>query len=207
MRTKTLFLTAAALAAGLATSMAQNVYSVNIVGYISVPLAAGQAALLSNPLDNGTNDITSIDNGAIPNKSTASSWNGAAFVSSKKSSGAWSPNLSIPPGAGFFVTPNAAATVTFVGSAPTSNNVVLGTTAALVGAVPPIAGNLNDSGPNTLNIGPALPNKTTVSTWGGASYSTAKKASGSFTPNLSVGVAQGFFVTPNAGSTWSVYLQ
>jgi hypothetical protein len=37
MRTKTL-LVAAVLAAGLATSMAQNVYSLNVVGYYNVTI-------------------------------------------------------------------------------------------------------------------------------------------------------------------------
>ena len=65
MRTKTLLLAAALSAAGLATSMAQsNVYSLNVVGYINVPLvnganAAGQFNLFANPLDK---DGTGVNN-------------------------------------------------------------------------------------------------------------------------------------------------
>jgi hypothetical protein len=57
MRTKTLLLAAALSAAGIATSMAQsNVYSLNVVGYINVPLKSGATAgttfnLIANPLD------------------------------------------------------------------------------------------------------------------------------------------------------------
>jgi hypothetical protein len=52
MRTKTLLLTAALSAAGVATSMAQGaVYSVNAVGYVNTPLVAG-FNLVSNPLNN-----------------------------------------------------------------------------------------------------------------------------------------------------------
>jgi hypothetical protein len=54
MRTKTLLLTAALSAAGLATSMAQ-VYSVNAVGYVNYSVPANGWAILGVPL-NGTNN-------------------------------------------------------------------------------------------------------------------------------------------------------
>jgi hypothetical protein len=54
MRTKTLLLTAALSAAGLATSMAQ-VYSVNAVGYVNATVPANGLAILAVPL-NGTNN-------------------------------------------------------------------------------------------------------------------------------------------------------
>src|SRR6059036_1804778 len=41
MRTKTLICAATLLAAGAATSMAQNVYSLNVVGYVQVSLTNG----------------------------------------------------------------------------------------------------------------------------------------------------------------------
>ena len=52
MRTKSILLGAALLAAGVATSMAQvsNVYSVNVVGYVNLNLTNG-LNLISNPLD------------------------------------------------------------------------------------------------------------------------------------------------------------
>jgi hypothetical protein len=50
MRTKTLLLTAALTAAGVAASMAQ-VYSVNVVGYVNITVPAGKLAILCNPLD------------------------------------------------------------------------------------------------------------------------------------------------------------
>lgn len=207
MRTKLTFLAAAALAAGLATSQAQsNVYSVNIVGYINVPLTT-QKALLENPLDNGTNTITSIDNGSIPNASSVSIWNGTGFTGSSKAKGSWSSNVSIPPGAGFFVTPFSACTVTFIGQAPASNSYALGTTKSLVGAVIPIAGVLTDSGANSLNLGVALPNASSISTWNGTGFNGATKAKGSWSSNLSVPVANGFFVTPFSAATWTQYLQ
>lgn len=50
MRTKALFMAAAALAAGLLTSNAQ-VYSQNIVGYVSIPLTNATIQVVSPTLD------------------------------------------------------------------------------------------------------------------------------------------------------------
>src|SRR5262245_9396280 len=61
MRTKTL-LCAAALAAGVATSMAQsNVYSLNVVGYVNVTtLGGGNFNMMANPLNNTNNSLTNL---------------------------------------------------------------------------------------------------------------------------------------------------
>src|SRR5580704_8349750 len=62
MRTKTLLLTAALVAAGVASSMAQsNVYSLNIVGYVNIPVTKGKLYMLNNPFDTGTgNNISNV---------------------------------------------------------------------------------------------------------------------------------------------------
>ena len=60
MRTKTLLLTAALCAAGIATSKAQ-VYSVNAVGYVNTALKPGYN-LISNPLDNKAANGNTIAN-------------------------------------------------------------------------------------------------------------------------------------------------
>jgi len=211
MRTKISFIAAAALAAGLASSMAQssNVYSANIVGYINVPMAAGAQTLLENPLNNGTNDLVSIDNGAIPNKSSANIWNGTGFTGTSKTSGTWGTDFSLPPGTGFFVTPKTAATITFIGSAPASNNFALAAGVQVcVGALLPIAGNLNDAaGPNALNVGAQLPNKSSLNIWNGTGFTGTSKTSGTWGSNLAIGVGQGFFVTPKTAVTWNQWLQ
>lgn len=106
MRTKTLLLTAVVAAAGLASSMAQ-VYSVNVVGYVSTPLVAGQNALVSNPLNNGTNTLNDLV-GSLPAKSSAQLWNGAGYTPSLKGA-TWSPNLPINPAQGFFLKPSSAS--------------------------------------------------------------------------------------------------
>src|SRR5271154_6934502 len=99
MRTKTLLLAVAALATGIISSEAQsNVYSQNIVGYVNaVSPVGGQFALLANPLDNGTNNITSLFPTA-PNQTQVEIWNGSGFQLAQKVAGNWTTNLPIPVG-------------------------------------------------------------------------------------------------------------
>lgn len=63
MRTKTLILAAAVSAAGLATSMAQTVYSVNTVGYVNLVIPPGYS-IIANPLMGATNTIPVLFAGA-----------------------------------------------------------------------------------------------------------------------------------------------
>jgi hypothetical protein len=80
MRTKTL-LCMAALAAGVATSMAQNVYSLNIVGYANVQCDSGFHAY-STPfivgVSNGANEIFDNSTGAL-NDSLIEEWTGVGY--------------------------------------------------------------------------------------------------------------------------------
>jgi len=131
MRTKTLLLTAALSAAGIATSMAQ-VYSVNAVGYVNTSLPSG-FSLVSNPLNNTTgNTIANLFGtgiqGTIPDGMIVYSFNATtdAFVSASYDAldGAFGPAANaatvIAPGNGVFVfNPSATAvTCTFVGEVP-----------------------------------------------------------------------------------------
>lgn len=202
MRTKTLVFSAVALAAGVLSAMAQsNVFSVNVVGYVNVPLAAGSPTLLSNPLDNGTNTLNDLV-GALPTKSSAQLWNGNGFTASSKQASGWNPNLSVPPGTGFFVTASANSTNTFVG------NVVVGpggsvtnsltTSVVLVGSMIPYADTLN--GTNILLS--VIPTKSSIQVWNGNGYTASSKQASGWNPNLSLGVAQGFFITPSAAVNW-----
>ena len=135
MRTKTLLLTAALSAAGIATSMAQApVYSVNAVGYVNTPLVPG-FTLVSNPLNNQAgNTIQNLFangiQGTIPDGLTIYHYNpGAGFVFAQWESldNAFSPAsvgaTVITPGMGVFVkNPTAQPlTNTFVGEVPTGN--------------------------------------------------------------------------------------
>ncbi|MCW5551145.1 MAG: hypothetical protein KIS67_03155 [Verrucomicrobiae bacterium] len=113
MRTKTLAIAAAFLAAGLASSVAQSdVYSLNVVGYVNVPLTTG-FNLIANPLSSGDNTLDTV----IPDAGfgdTIYLYQSGAFVSSTYL-GNWTPNLELAPGTGAFYLAGAASTVTFVG--------------------------------------------------------------------------------------------
>jgi hypothetical protein len=133
-----MILGAALLAAGAATSMAQsNVYSLNVVGYINIPVATGYT-LIANNLDydgTGTNNLmTNVVSGLVANNVTFSVYkydtNYASFDiwQWNKVSATWSdqtpgqgPDYSVAtlnPGEGAFI---------FIGKASyTSNFTVVG---------------------------------------------------------------------------------
>lgn len=118
MRTKAL-LVAAVLAAGLATSMAQNVYSLNVVGYHTVTVPANGFALVANQLDSGDNTLASL----IPNPPVDTmvykDENGWVAYTFDELDEAWTPdgNATVNPGEGIMIR-NPLGTplsITFVG--------------------------------------------------------------------------------------------
>ena len=185
MRTKVLLI-AAALAASLASSMAQNVYSLNVVGYVNVTLPSKQFTGIANPLDasmGGTvatgNDITNLFNlGTTPllaNNSTIAQFvsalnNYSASVSYVALSKKWGGNFSMPPGSGalFYNNGVADAVVTFTGQVPQGTYSVktLGSKQfSLVGSPIPIGGDITNS---TTFVGLVPSNNDTVATFNSA---------------------------------------
>lgn len=136
MRTKTLLLTAALAAAGVASSMAQGtVFSVNAVGYVNTTLKPG-FNLISNPLNAGAdNTIPTLFKTApfgtqvYRFHSTPSA--GFDIATNDDLTPGWISQTAglltaqILPGSGLFVknnsTPKADFTVTFVGEVPQGN--------------------------------------------------------------------------------------
>jgi hypothetical protein len=202
MKAKTLLIAAAALAATVISSEAQ-VYSQNVVGYVNVYLPAGQQILVSNPLDDGTNTVTSL--GAnLANKSIIQTWNGTGFTPSQKGGGVWTTNTPIPVGTGFFIKSFTTITNTFVGNVvpfsgvSTTNSLPAGQL-VLVGSTVPFAGNLTDT---NLNIGNSLANKSIIQVWNGSGFTPSQKGGGVWTTNLNLSVAQGFFVKSFTATNW-----
>jgi len=117
MRTKTLLLLTAALGAvGLSTSMAQQVFSVNAVGFVNVDVPRG-LSMIANPLVAPTNTIAALFASA-PDGTTIYKYNGTAFTINTFDLGEWGlPNDTLVPGEGAFIrnTSPAAFQVTFVG--------------------------------------------------------------------------------------------
>ena len=192
---------AAALAAGLITSKAQ-VYSQNVVGYITITNAANQFALLSNPLDNGTNNLTSLFPSA-PNGTQVQVWTGTGFQGAQKSFGNWNTNLTISVGEGFFIKFPSAQTNTFVGDIPVSvgatNTVALpAATFALVGSTIPYTDNLTGT-----NLDLQLANGSQVQVWNGIAFQGAQKSFGNWNTNLLIQPGEGFFVKSATSTNWS----
>jgi len=155
--------------------MAQpSVYSLNVVGYVTVQVPANPGfALLANPFDDGAgNFLTNVIAGdppnydTVPDGTTLFPWNnaGGSYGESQSFLGGlgWidpnvpAPTNTIPPGAGFWIQSGGAAfTVTFVGNvqqgSPSAN---LGTGFTLVGSPIPLGvpvgskGDINTAGPN-----------------------------------------------------------
>jgi hypothetical protein len=162
MRTKTLLLTAALSAAGLATSMAQ-VYSVNAVGYVNQTVPAHGYAILANPLNgtnNSVNTILPLPNGydgcnifrfdpATQGYLDAVAWiEGLGWLSNSD------PDPTINPGEGFFFQNVAAQAlnITFVGEVPAGtlhNPVAGGNRFSLRSSVVPKGLKLGDTDPTT----------------------------------------------------------
>jgi hypothetical protein len=139
MRTKTLALTAALVAAGIASSMAQsNVYSLNVVGYVNLSLTSGQLIQSAAQLDadgTGTNNTILSQLGTnVPtssqvyvynpaNNSGAGGYDILSYAPLTKngtpvwqSSGTNASTYPLNPGEGFFILPKTSATVTLVGN-------------------------------------------------------------------------------------------
>jgi hypothetical protein len=212
MRTKTLLIAAAALAATVISSEAQStVYSANVVGYVNVVMPAGALVLTSNPLDDGTNTANDLL-ASLPNKSQIQIWNGSGFTAITKAAAGFSPNPAIPVGTGFFVKSVANFTNTFVGNvipvngAQSTNNFPAGAL-VLVGSTLPVGGTFNDVGTNAFNLIATLPNKSQIQVWNGTGFNALTKAAAGFSPNPALSVAQGFFVKSVSATNWVQTLQ
>ena len=80
MRTKTLLIAAAALAAAVTSSNAQStVYSQNVVGYVNTVLpGSGVLSLVANPLNGTTNSVSTILPSLVGGESVLV-WNGGGY--------------------------------------------------------------------------------------------------------------------------------
>ena len=225
MRTK-LLLCAAALAASLASLSAQNVYSLNVVGYVNVTLPHGQFYAVANPLDAsvggtvaGGNDITNLFSTAAGNiqaGSTLATFNSALVdydpaITFSGKSGAWTGNFAMAPGAGALFYNNGASdtVVTFVGQVQQGTYTAATIPAnsfKLAGSPVPLGGdvaNLNTQ----LGLVPAAGD--TVTTFNGttvdwnASVTWSAKSS-AWTGPMAIGAGQGFLYYNNSATvkTW-----
>jgi hypothetical protein len=221
MRTKTLLFTAAALAAGLVSSLAQssNVYSVNIVGYVNQTVPSGYSVFAAPLKVNATNGAEQVLSSLAAGDQLLL-WNGGGFdVALFLGAGSWfdgvtfnpinMPNL--PSGKGFFWQNNSGGTQTntYVGEVVLSNSVPLALGYSLVGSSVAIGGGLENT-----NLNLPLQAGDQVLIWNGGGYNVALfLGAGTWfdgvtfnpiaEPTLNVG--QGAFYQNNSGSpsTWT----
>jgi len=175
MKTKTLLIAAAALAAGVMSSQAQ-VYSQNIVGYVNLPLTNGVLAAVAPTLDfdgTGTNNTVSSVFTAPALNDTVFVFNGSGYDAlTYKAQGSGHPvvyvtnwfegvtissNYPINPGVGIFYLPAATETATIVGNVLSGTNIVnqyfpTANSIALISSKVPIAGGLT----SVLGYNPSL---------------------------------------------------
>jgi len=213
MNTKTLLIAAAALAAGVMTSQAQ-VYSQNIVGYVNIPLVAGQNNLICNQLDldgTGTNNtLASLFSTNLPNNATINSWNGTGFDTATYTTlSGWSTtsdkfvNASLQPGTGFFIKTKNATTVTLVGNVLVgTNNLPVVAGVSVVAPTVPVAGTLD-----TTNQFP-IANNNTVNVFNGVGFNsfTYTSLSGWTPSDPQLTVGQAVFINVKKSTNWSEVL-
>jgi hypothetical protein len=215
MRTKILLSAVAALAVGVASSMAQTTYSQNIVGYVNTVLPVGYSMICA-PVSNATTSAEVVLPCLVPGDQLLI-WNGGGYdVDLYGGPGAWYDGVSyatipvpvINSGQGFFYQNNNAATTnTFVGTVVLSNSVALPVGYALVASTAPVAGSIEST-----NFNLPFQAGDQVLIWNGGGYDVDLYGGpGAWydgvsyatipTPTLTVG--QGFFYqNNNAAGTW-----
>jgi hypothetical protein len=221
MRTNTALLGAAAFAVGaLSSATAQNVYSVNVVGYVNVPINHG-LQIIGNPLLATDNSITglfinnSTNNGASSPALglTVYTWSGTGFVSDHNDTygAGWTPNpsLQLAPGTGFFVSNGGATfTNTFVGT------VVQGGSTNVVGNHLSLQSSQWPVGTNVVPLGLNANSGDTIYTWNGSGFSSFHldtygagwSPAGplcSVSNGPLIGVGQGFFYSNGSGAPFN----
>jgi len=145
MKTKTLLLTTLLALAGSASLLAQsNVYSLNVVGYVNVPVLANKFQLISNPLKNGANNLNTILATNVPDGTLIYKFVGGGFPGSSVfiEGFGWDPDATLNPGEGAFVNCPNNTNLTFVGEVVTGSTNPIPAGFSLKGSVVPQSTNL-----------------------------------------------------------------
>jgi len=158
MRTKTLLLTAALTAAGAATSLAQAVYSQNIVGYINLTVQPGFSMIANQLNASPNNKVTSII-AAPPNNTQIYKFDPSTggFVQNTFVGGTWEGDdldMTLNPGEGVFIKNSTASnfTITLLGEVALQSSIAIPTGFSVRSSALPIAGKLTDPLPTGLGF-------------------------------------------------------
>lgn len=212
MRTKIALGLAALAASAVTVVAADNVYSLNVVGYVNKEYKLGKFTIASNPLKNGGNTLKEI----IPNPPDGTlvfRWIAAnqdldlvTIPSYSVALSTWVPNSVIDPGEAFFVVANGDFTNTYVGEVMQGANLSIPLTGDgnfdAIASIPPLGGALK----NNVLGGYAGTDGDLVFVWLNnaedfdlvniPSYSLALD---SWTPEANIPVGDGFFLVRAGG--------
>jgi len=218
----------AALAAGAFTTMAQsNVYSLNVVGYINLPLVEG-FSMVANQLDldgTGTNNTdVEVFGTQLPANARIYSWNGTGYnvnTYAKNKTGTatnWTTAAGYPlnPGQGCWVSIPAGSfggttqTVTTVGQVLqgtwTNPYLAAGGGFSIISDQIPLAGNIQTQ----LGLSPSANDRVYQWNFTAQSYvvsTYAKNKTGTATNwspgEPSVNVGEGYWLDSASGTTWT----
>jgi len=206
MRTKTLLLTAALAAAGAASAMAQNVYSVNAVGYVNKSVVHGYS-IVANPFVVANESLDALvptpNDGTTVYKPVPGTFEVRIYDASIPG---WDPDgattLNLGGGAIFF-NPGAAFTVTFVGEvkqgSPVSNPIANGL--HIYSSKVPQAGPVSAIGLNPVNLDTVYQYAPNGSDFIINIYDPSIPGWDPSEPNI--GIAEGFWIDSAGGETWN----
>jgi hypothetical protein len=200
------------MAASLASSMAQNVYSLNVVGYYNITVAGGAYTLCANQLNAGANSIGEVLP-TPPDDALVLTFASGSYSTDIAAGGAWydynsaEPSTTVlAPGKGWFYNnPGATTTLTMVGEVPQGQvNVALPANYGLVGTYTPQA--LELSAANGFPIADDMLHLSfngnyTISIAAGGSWYDYNSAD---PVTIIPAVGQGYFINnPGAATTWA----
>jgi len=194
MRTKTLLLTAALGAAGVASAVAQ-VYSVNAVGYVNTALATGYN-LVANPLNTGGNTVAEV-HPTILDGTLVYTFNAGTFVVTQYD-GEWLGSVVLAPGTGYFLRVTGATTVTYVGEVPQGTlTTPLSAGLNLVGSKVPQAGKLQ------TDLGYTPANGDVIYLYSPTGYSVFQYDDEWLPSEPTLSVGQGLWIQKIAAGSWT----
>jgi hypothetical protein len=210
MKSKALVAAGLLMAAAVAESAAQTVYSVNAVGFVNVNLPSG-FSIASNPLEGATNTVAALFPSTTPNGSTVFKFNSAngSFTSATYFFGSWdNPSMTLVPGEGFFFrnTDGTTFTNTFVG------NVKQGTLVTPLSAgFSLVSSQVPQGGLVSTDLGLPVGNGDTIFLFRNNAYVSSTLFFGTwdntagFPPSgePSLGVGEGFFVRRSSSGNWT----
>jgi hypothetical protein len=195
-------------AAGIASSFAQNVYSVNVVGYINLDLPQG-LSMVANQLDNGNGNLVTELLPAPSIGTTLFKYDGVTPYQQIQFLGVWlgATTMTLAPGEGVFMNVPSATTITFVGE------VMQGTLINPVGNPAGAAGlNIKSSmvpqqGRLTTDLGYTAGIGDTVNEWNGPGAPTPYTQSqflGLWLPSEpTIDVGQAFWLNSATAKNWT----